>query len=276
MDDSGNVVIVAVVMLLGLLVTVAAIIHAIYAPAWKGSKEAVHMDEVCEDFKDLKMAIDIVASSFPNRVAASSRHIRMGGGELPLISPGKSGGTLRTDPDLPSIYIATDNYTQTLSFEHLGSIEFDSDNQHELDRTYVYENGGVIVEELNRSMMRFLHSITFKRFNNGTKAVTMRIINMSLENETVIGDGIANLELVFLSEDPVFSDDVINISLTIASNHSNAWKDFLLTNVRNAGFDVSEFDVTSSKNVKFDLWGKVKLTITELRMNVKIDPVASG
>jgi len=178
------------------------------------------MEEVCEDFKDLKMGIDVVASAFPDRVVASSQNIRMGGGGIPVISPEESGGTLQTDPDLPSIYIASDDYTQTMAFEHLGSITFESDNHHELDRTYIYESGAVIVEEINRSMMRLAPTIDFTRFNNGTKAVRMRIINMSLDEEVITGDKITNLELVFISEDLVFSDNVLNMSFTITSRHS--------------------------------------------------------
>ncbi|OFV67162.1 MAG: hypothetical protein SCAL_001696 [Candidatus Syntrophoarchaeum caldarius] len=262
MDDAANVIIVATVLLLGLLVAVTAIINATYIPEWKSVAEAEQMEEVCEDFKDLKMGIDIVTSAFPDRVVASSHIIGMGG-----------GGTLRTDPDLPSVYIATDDYTQTMAFEHLGSISFESDNHHELDRTYIYESGAVIVEEINRSMMRLAPTIDFTRFNNGTKAVTMRIINMSLDEEVITGDKIANLELVLISEDLVFSDNVLNMSFTITSRHSDAWEEFLIERATCAGFNESEFDITASQNVELDIYGDVLLNVVEVDGDARIRPV---
>ncbi len=273
MDDAANVIIVAVILLLGLFALATAIIHTTYTPEWRRSSEAEHMEEVFEDFEDLKRGIDIVASASVDRVVTLSQDIRMGGGGIPVISPEKSGGMLKTDPLLPSIYIATDSYTRTIAFEHLGSIAFTSDNRFALDRTYIYENGAVIVSEINRTMMRLPPSITFKRFNNGTKAVTLRIINMSLDNESVASSGIEEISFTYRSSTTRFSDAVTDVSITVTSDHTPAWEEFMLDGVRRAGFNESEYDVSSSESVRLDIHGDVDLTIVEVKVDGRIEPV---
>jgi hypothetical protein len=74
----------------------------------------------------------------------------------PCDIPQKSGGTLRTNPLLPDLYVASADYSTVYSFPDLGSIELEVDNLHALDRIYTYENGALILKEIKRSILLYL------------------------------------------------------------------------------------------------------------------------
>ncbi|HEC57578.1 MAG TPA: hypothetical protein ENI32_06860 [Candidatus Syntrophoarchaeum butanivorans] len=272
-SDEGVSVVVSVVLLLGLLVAVSAIVHVTYVPEWRRSAEADHMDDIFEDFADLKSKIDLIAAVSPASECTISQPIGMGGGSIPVISPEKSGCMLRTNPLLPDLYITADNCTTAFAFTDLGSIELESDNLYEIDRTYVYENGGLILKEINRSVMRLSPPISFKKFNNGTKVITIEIINMSLDNESVASSGIEEISFTYRSSTTRFSDAVTDVSITVTSDHTPAWEEFMLDGVRRAGFNESEYDVSSSGSVRLDIHGDVDLTIVEVKVDGRIEPV---
>ncbi|RLG35030.1 hypothetical protein DRN98_01835, partial [Methanosarcinales archaeon] len=209
----------------------------------------------------------------PDTSCTVSQKMRLGGGSIPVISPQKSGGTLKTDPSLPDLYITADNYTVAYAFPDLGSIELEVDNLYALDRIYVYENGALILKEINRSIMVLSPGITLQKFNNGTKALTIQVINMSLESESVAGSGIEEVYFTYTSSTTHHAGTTSNVTLTLTSEYLDAWKAFLMDRAKNAGFNASEFNVTASQNVELDIYGDVLLNVVEVDGDARIRPV---
>ncbi|MHC1595790.1 MAG: DUF7289 family protein [Candidatus Syntropharchaeales archaeon] len=272
-DEDAISVVLSVVLLLGVLVTVLGIVHVSYVPEWRKSAEADHMDDILEDLADLKSGIDLVAAVSPDTSCTVSQKMRLGGGSIPVISPQKSGGTLRTDPSLPDLYITADNYTVAYAFPDLGSIELEVDNLYALDRIYAYENGALILKEINRSIMVLSPGITLQKFNNGTKALTIQVINMSLEGESVAGSGIEEVYFTYTSSTTHHAGTTSNVTLTLTSEYLDAWKAFFTDRAKNAGFNATEFNVTTSQNVELDIYGDVLLNVVEVYGDARIRPV---
>ncbi|HDM35727.1 MAG TPA: LamG domain-containing protein [Candidatus Syntrophoarchaeum butanivorans] len=272
-SDEGVSVVVSVVLLLGLLVAVSAIVHVTYVPEWRRSAEADHMDDVFEDISEFKSSVDLIAAVSPASECTISQPIRMGGGSIPVISPEKSGCMLRTNPLLPDLYITADNCTTAFAFTDLGSIELESDNIYEIDRTYVYENGGLILKEINRSVMVLTPSIILSKLENGTKALTVQVIDMDLESGSIASSGVEEIYFTYRSSTTRFSGSASDVSLTIRSNYPDAWKAFLMDRAKNAGFNASEFNVTASQNVELDIYGDVILNVVEVDGDARIRPV---
>lgn len=271
-NDAVSVTI-AIVLLLGLLVTIATIIHVTYVPQWKSSVEAEHMDEVCEDFADLKSNVDLLAAIASDSEYSVSQNIRMGGRSIPVISPGKSSATLKTNPQAHDLYITVDNYTTNFTFPDLGSIEFESNNLYEVDRKYIYENGALILEEMDRSTILLSPSIEFTKPDNGIKSVTIRIINMSLDNESVSSSSIEKIIITSESSSTQYSNFTSNVSLTITSDYATAWEAFLISRANDAGFNSSNYHVTTSGDVELNIHGDLFLTLVETRVTGRIEPI---
>jgi len=272
-SDEGVSVVVSVVLLLGLLVAVTTIIHATYVPDWRKSVEESHMDEILEDLAEFKSKIDLIAAVSPQEEYTISQSVMLGGGSIPVISPTKSSGTLRTDLLLPDLYIIADNYTVAYAFPALGTIELEMDNFYAMDRIFAYENGALILKEINRSNMALAPGITLRKLENGTKVLTVQIIDMDLESESIGSSGVEEISFTYTSSRTCFSNITKNVNIMITSNYPDAWKTFFIDRAKDAGLNASEFCVNESQNVELDIYGNVTLTVIEVDGKARIRPV---
>ncbi|MDY6957973.1 MAG: hypothetical protein SVK08_02335 [Halobacteriota archaeon] len=272
-SEKAASVVISVVLLFGLLAGIAAIVNSMYIPEWRRSAEAEHMNDLFEDLADFKSNADLIIAVSPDTERTITNKIRMGGGSIPVISPAKSGGTLRTDTLRPDIFIAADNYSTTFTFLDLGSIELESSNLYEVDRTYIYENGALILSQMNRSIMVMMAPITLNKYNNGTNRLTVQLLNMSLKNSSIGSSGIEEIVFTYESSTVRFQGLTNNVSLSIATDYQDAWKEFFSDRAVNAGFDASEFDVSTSGTVELNLYGDVELTVVETRASGGIRPI---
>ncbi len=92
-SDSAISAVISAVLILGLIVTATAMYQVRYVPAWKSDAECSHMIDVCEDMSNLKSQIDVLSAILvvnPASRVSVSVPIKMGGGDIPVISPGRS------------------------------------------------------------------------------------------------------------------------------------------------------------------------------------------
>ena len=106
-DTSAASIVVATVMALALLITIAAYINVYYIPSWAEDDEAKHMRSAFTDFSTIPGAIDglILANETD---AISKRRIELGGGDIPIISPVRSWGSLGVVPQEANFTVKTD------------------------------------------------------------------------------------------------------------------------------------------------------------------------
>ena len=58
-SDDAVVGIIVAILLIGLIILVISILQTVFIPNWMKQIEAEHMDEVADQFSQLKFAIDI-------------------------------------------------------------------------------------------------------------------------------------------------------------------------------------------------------------------------
>ncbi len=96
-DRSAASIVVAAVMIFGLLITTAAYINVYYIPSWAEDAEAKHARNAFTDFSSIPGAINgLVLVNETNIV--SKQRIELGGGDIPVLSPVRSWGSLGAVP----------------------------------------------------------------------------------------------------------------------------------------------------------------------------------
>ena len=111
-SEFAAVTVIASVLLLSIIFTLFAVIRIAYVPEWKTDAEQLHMNEIQKDMTELKSTVDMIASkgdtaallraSNPNSsvyILPVTVSFSMGGGEIPILEPSRSSGTLSVNTD---------------------------------------------------------------------------------------------------------------------------------------------------------------------------------
>jgi len=106
-DASATSIVVAAVMIFGLLITIAAYVNVYYIPSWAEDAEAKHVRGAFTDFSAIPGSINGLV--FVNETGAiSKQRIELGGGEIPVLSPVRSWGSLGAVPREGNFTVKTD------------------------------------------------------------------------------------------------------------------------------------------------------------------------
>ena len=174
-SESAVSTVIAAVLILGIIVSVITVINVSYIPQWRAGTEQAHMDNVFYDIASMKSDMDILAAtvnSNSNSQISVSSPIRMGGGSIPIASPGKSSGIMSINTGhFGMSTAATDglvSYSSGTFLENLGTIEYRSSNSNFVDQTYRYESGALILAQMKASLMKQSPSIDIRRTDNSS------------------------------------------------------------------------------------------------------------
>jgi hypothetical protein len=133
-------------------------------------KESEHMDQVFNQFSSLKSMIDLQAITQSS--APISSMITLDSTGLPYFITAPSFGELKVEEN--SLYKITMNPppgSLPAGMVPLTSIEYDGDNSYFVDQSYIFEGGGIIVQQTEGSpVMRADPSISAV---NETSAITI-------------------------------------------------------------------------------------------------------
>jgi cell division protein FtsL len=158
-DDAVAGIIVAI-LLVGLIISVLAIIQTVYVPRWMEQKEAEHMHTVLDQFSLLKFAIDTQAISGSSDISLSTS-ITLGSKEWPIFSSSRAYGTLEIIEEGTEFKIMDTGGTQLLT-STFGIIKYSSSNAYYLDKTYVYETGALISSQSDGNVMSIVPNFFVK------------------------------------------------------------------------------------------------------------------
>lgn len=185
-SESATATAIGAVLLLGIIFSVLTFTCVFYIPEWKSDAEYSHMGDICEDMAEVKSKIDmmsIVLASSPNSSSPNSPYpsssvpqliisvpFHMGGGDLPLIGSIKSSGSLSVNRESCTISIEVKGpdekgsvstiYSQLIN---CGTITYNSQNRYYVDQNINYENGALILDQGEQSVMMLYPSIRFSR-----------------------------------------------------------------------------------------------------------------
>ncbi len=118
-SESAAATVIAAVLLLSIIFTIFAVVRIAYVPEWKNDAEQLHMSEVQRDMTELKSTADMITllqssnsnsspNDFPLIVPPITVPISMGGGEIPILEPSKSSGTLSVNTEPCNVTITTE------------------------------------------------------------------------------------------------------------------------------------------------------------------------
>lgn len=275
-SDEGVVGIVVAVLLIGLLVSVVSLVQTVYVPKWMEQKESEHMEEVANQFAQLKYAIDTHSATKQknNPISAS---ITLGSGELPYLMSVRAFGQLEILENVCNITI-TKNDTINFPFQ-IGAIKYFSSNAYFIDQSYIYECGAVILRQSigNTIFIRPSFSVQFEK----NVTVFFNIINISTigkKGGSISGYGIYPIQTEYLSFEE-FSE-IKNISnITIDTDYVNAWHLFLNGTLIKSGLNhygygtnYSIFTSDDKVIVEFDDSITVNLHLNVIEIGAQIAP----
>lgn len=228
-SESAVSTVVSFVLLLGLFVTVLAVFNAHYIPEWKADAEKAHMDDVYDDMSQLKARADMLslASSIDEDSTVSlSIPIKMGGGDIPIVSPTKSSGVLSVNDSIYKVDITGTNSTDPLiplGSYNLGTIGYSSNNGYYVDQTFTYENGAVIVSQRERSLMKLDPSISIKN-QSGTLLVDLTLMEIAGDRVVITSNGIEEIKLTSNDWAKEFENkSLTNLTISMNTSYPSAW-----------------------------------------------------
>lgn len=142
--DIGVVGIVVTVLLIGLFLVIMVLLNTLYIPQWLETSEANHMDEVSQQFSQLKYALDL--QSIYDDDTAITTSISLGTNDIPFFNKGRTTDTLEIIKDAITIEFSPGgSYTSD-------AIIFSSGNTYFVNQIYMYEAGALIIGQDDECM----------------------------------------------------------------------------------------------------------------------------
>jgi hypothetical protein len=141
-------------MMLGIFLTILAMIFTVYIPIWAKTGESSHMENVESSFLDLKSSIDKQITDNEGVGSSYTTRIKLGAEGGAVLGIGRTSGNLYFNTDEFKLTVFDTDDTYNIYGSVYGSIRFVSDNIYYTNQRYIYENGAVIVEQDNNAAMR--------------------------------------------------------------------------------------------------------------------------
>lgn len=149
-DNNAVVGIITAILIVGLFVTVFATVQTVYVPQWMEENEATHLQEVKNQFMQLKFALDIQVYNPEKSEMKLTTPITLGSEKVPYFLSEKSYGEIKIDDDAFQIEITGNDSTIE---ESLNTLYYQSQNSYYPDQRFTYETGGVILSQSEGSLL---------------------------------------------------------------------------------------------------------------------------
>jgi hypothetical protein len=252
--DDAVVGIIATFLITGLIVIVISLIQTIYIPKWMEQNEADHMENVCDQFAQLKFAIDSQTVlgkqqelEIPMPISTS---ITLGNKEMPFLMSSRSYGSLEIIPEECVVKIIED--TGPAPEYKLGIIKYSSVNSYFLNQDYIYEAGALILSQSEGNTMRVKPAMSIKRETDVN--LSLRLFNITTsagDKDSISGYGTYPIQTEFHSEktqNPIIHNNVEKIE--ISTNYPNSWEKYFKNALINSGLTYeSEFTTEIGNNI---------------------------
>jgi len=257
-SDDAVVGIVASFLIVGLVVTVISVVQTQYVPKWMEEREADHMNELSDQFAQLKYAIDIHSSSEEFNSPISTT-ITLGSKELPYLMSVRAQGHIEILSDQCNITIT--NETNEYTFKP-GIIRYTSFNNYYIDQQYIFEAGSLILSQKNGNAVYIKPSFSVRYRTLDNYTINFNLINISSignKVKSVTGSGTAPIQTEYkgLIETNAPSEYIKNVtSFRINTTYTNAWSSFINKTLLKSGLYEG-----SDKDYKIEIDGRmVKVT----------------
>ena len=274
-DTSAVSIVVAVVMIFGLLITIAAYINVYYIPSWAEDAEAKHMRSAFTDFSSIPGAINgLVLANETNII--SKQRIELGGGDIPVISPVRSWGSLGAVPREGNFTVKADawmvnitenrtnnNYTITDAGVNITNISGISLFYIDIDSaTSDFLGGGgeleIFIDLMNRSggvniwSESGTYSLKISIYNNEKNKIVDGMYINRATNQSGSGSSYYRIDLLnpCYGFGKVLSDADTPYNLTIATNKPGACNYTIIYNEYNRSLE--HYSITSNGTLVYE------------------------
>lgn len=270
--DDAIVGIVASFLIVGLIVVVVSVIQTVYIPEWMEQQEAEHMEEVGNQFAQLKYAIGEHMLMKQKGVPISTS-ITLGSKELPFLMSSRAFGSLTILPDQCTIIIKDINNTIKFS-SSLGVIKYSSANAYYLNQDYIYEAGAVILNQSQGYTMVIKPNFVFLNENEENIYMSFTITDISAvaRKNSISGYGTYPIQTEFSGYNNFSIENVSKI--IINSNYQNAWNRSINGTLQNRGlkFKIYSDDNISSLIIELKESKNVNIQINLIQIDAQVAP----
>jgi len=279
--------VVSVILVLGLIVAFTTTIHVSYIPAWKNDAERCHMDDTWNDMADLKSKIDFISAGLVTNPASNiqlSVPIKMGGGDIPIVSTGKSSGTLSVNLNDCGMVITAYNasgvvYDSGSELPDLGSISYSSNNNYYINQMFEYENGALLIVQDSRSLVKSSPAVTVSKLGATGISVMVSAVELVGDRRTKSSNTIEEVCLRSNSSGVLYSDSdlVSDVNITVYTNYPDAWAQYFNTTANRAdlGYGTDYTIAITETSTSLALTGgageDIRLSVRKITLDVWID-----
>lgn len=276
-NNEGVASIVVAVLLIGLLFTFLSYIQMNQVPDWTEEREAEHMNKVADQFSQLKFAVDMLSTidKSGNKITTD---ITLGTKEIPLpfLQSGKSYGYLKSSVDKCQLNI-TDQTPISYSY-NLGSLQYSSRNTEYVNMDFMYEAGGVIINQKSGNIMYISPYFSVDYASAPSVDLTFDAVNFIEDsgNKVTSGHGNSPLLLEYVSKNVSIINNVDTIN--IMTDYISAWHNFLNSTISSSGLTYgssNDFVIIENNNeisIDFNDALLVKINIGIIEIKFQIGP----
>lgn len=248
---------VGTIMALLVFLTFLSLFTNSYIPVWMQANERSHMNEVLNQFGDLKGRIDnmIISAAITGQTGLNIyTPITLGSEGVPIFAS-PTAGRLLYEPlggdnarfSVQFNFEQSGGQSQQFVAEGGGFLELWAPNRYYVQQWVAYENGAIIVKQPDGEVVRAFPGISLTK--TGTQ-LTVSITQLDLlgTNASIAGTGSAglNVELIYY-ETQEFSISTSNndVSLVLRTIYGAAWNQYLDELCKKAGvtYELSKTEI---------------------------------
>lgn len=260
-SEEGVAGVVVALLFICLFISFIAFVQTVYVPQWMSEKEAEHMDQVANQFSQLKSTIDILSMT-KQQDNPISNLITFGSKEMPFLSSVRSYGSLVILPNDCRIKIS-DNNSESVSYI-LGSIKYTSKNAYYIDQSYILENGALILNQNSGDIMTVRPTFSVVDMND----LSFNIVKLTgIEGKTsASGYGTYPIQTKFSSS--AFSMIQHVKQITVFTSYENAWSNYFNDSLLNSELDYSISEATTGDGLTITFFDTENAKLPDLSLNV--------
>jgi hypothetical protein len=217
--DNAVVGIFTVVLIISLIIGVMAVINTVYVPQWLKQTEFQHMNQVSNQFAQLKYAIDI--QSITNVSSAISSLVTMGSVEIPFLGVHQSFDELSIPSK--SCTLSITSKTGSHSSYYTDSIKFTSHNTNFIDQSFIYEAGALILDQVEQNVLLARPTILVTEYGKNLSITFINITEGTGSNNFASGRGTFPIYTQITKNNLEYTVIHNVTTITIQTNYPDAW-----------------------------------------------------
>ena len=243
-DKEGVASTVGTIMALLVFIAFMALITNSYVPAWMMDNERAHMNQVTDQFGELKGKVDSMVVQWTIRGGLSSNMyapIALGSAGVPLFAT-PTIGILTYSPvgsSGSSISMSfTPDGSKAETIEGGGRVELYCPNRYYVQQWLVYENGAIIMGQEDGQTMRACPNLEFSKVGEKVNIHFTQIDQVGDSQSRSGSDSVGlNIELIYVDMQSYTLNG--EWTLTLNTAYGMAWENYLKESLGEVGLEES-------------------------------------